>query len=89
MHQFQKTIIHTTVFQNGPNGGNPCPVVLDGDDLKREDGKRLAGFFGAETIIVLNAKEKDADFGLRYFVPKYEMEMCVHGTIADCSDCKQ
>ncbi|MFZ3045310.1 MAG: PhzF family phenazine biosynthesis protein, partial [Desulfatirhabdiaceae bacterium] len=72
----------TNVFQNGPNGGNPCPVVLDGDDLKTEHGKHLAATFGAETIIILNSKEPDSDFGLRFFVPKYEMEMCVHGTIA-------
>jgi len=77
-----KTIIHTSVFQNGPNGGNPCPVVIDGDDLTTEHGKRLAATFGAETIIILNPKGTDSDFGLRYFVPNYEMEMCVHGTIA-------
>jgi PhzF family phenazine biosynthesis protein len=82
MGKSKKKIIHTIVFQNGPNGGNPCPVVLDGDDLKTEHGKRLAARFGAETIIVLNSKGSGSDFGLRYFVPKYEMEMCVHGTIA-------
>lgn len=82
MEKLTKVIIHTSVFQNGPNGGNPCPVVLDGDDLNTEHGKHLATIFGAETIIVLNSKETDSDFGLRYFVPKYEMEMCVHGTIA-------
>jgi len=80
--KFSKKIIHTSVFRNGPNGGNPCPVVLDGDDLTAEHGKHLAATFGAETIIILNPKDCDSDFGLRYFVPKYEMEMCVHGTIA-------
>jgi PhzF family phenazine biosynthesis protein len=82
MSQSPKKVIHSSVFQNGPNGGNPCPVILDGDDLTTEHGKRLATIFGAETIIVLNSKETGSDFGLRYFVPKYEMEMCVHGTIA-------
>lgn len=82
MGKSKKKIIHTIVFQNGPNGGNPCPVVLDGDDLTAEHGKHLAATFGAETIIILNPKDCDSDFGLRYFVPKYEMEMCVHGTIA-------
>ena len=77
-----KRIVHTTVFQNGPNGGNPCPVVLDGDELTEDHGKRLAAAFGAETIIIDAPNGGDADFGLRYFVPKYEMEMCVHGTIA-------
>lgn len=82
MSKPKTTVIHTSVFQNGPNGGNPCPVVLDGDNLKTEHGKHLAATFGAETIIVLNSRETDSDFGLRYFVPEYEMEMCVHGTIA-------
>lgn len=82
MVQSQKTIIHTIVFQNGPNGGNPCPVILNGDDLETKHGRQLAATFGAETIVILNSKENDSDFGLRYFVPNYEMEMCVHGTIA-------
>ena len=82
MGKSTKKIIHTCVFKNGPNGGNPCPVVLDGDDLTADHGKRLAETFGAETIIILNSKDGDSDFGLRYFVPRYEMEMCVHGTIA-------
>ncbi len=82
MSNSQKTIIHTSVFQNGPNGGNPCPVVLEGDDLKTEHGKHLAATFGAETIIILDSTKTDSDFGLRYFVPNYEMEMCAHGTIA-------
>lgn len=38
--------------------------------------------FGAETIIIDKASEASSDFALRYFVPKYEMEMCIHGTIA-------
>jgi len=36
----------------------------------------------AETILVSAAKNPKASFGLRYFVPRHEMEMCVHGTIA-------
>lgn len=36
----------------------------------------------AETILVTSAKKPQSSFGLRYFVPRHEMEMCVHGTIA-------
>jgi len=82
MGKSTKTAIHTNLFTNGLNGGNPCPVVLDGNGLTTEHGKHLAETFGAETIVILNPKEADSDFGLRYFVPKYEMEMCVHGPIA-------
>lgn len=82
MDKSTKTVIHTSVFANGLNGGNPCPVVLDGDDLNTKHGQHMAATFGAETIFIVSPKETVSDFGLRYFVPKYEMEMCVHGTIA-------
>lgn len=82
MIKSSKKVIHTSVFQDGPNGGNPCPVVLDGDDVTKAQGKHLASTFCAETVIVDSPRERDSDFALRYFVPEYEMEMCVHGTIA-------
>lgn len=76
------TIFHTTVFSNGHGGGNPCPVVIDTDSLASHQGMSLAKKYMAETIFVTSAKDSRADFGLRYFVPHHEMEMCVHGTIA-------
>lgn len=83
------TIYHTTVFANSPGGGNPCPVILNADDLSLEQGKALAKKFNAETILVLNSANPEADIRLRYFVPRYEMEMCVHGTIAAVSVLQQ
>lgn len=77
-----KTIFQTTVFSDGPGGGNPCPIVLDADALSAEQGMSLAARFMAETVLVTSAKSPQASFGLRYFVPQHEMEMCVHGTIA-------
>ena len=82
MIEMDYPIIHTNVFSHGPAGGNPCPVVLSADDLSAADGMALAEKFGAETIFVISPSNTDADFGLRYFVPRHEMEMCVHGTIA-------
>ncbi len=79
------TIYHTTVFANGPGGGNPCPVVPNADALSAEQGKMLAKKFNAETIFVSKSANPEADVRLRYFVPRYEMEMCVHGTIAAVS----
>lgn len=75
-------IVHTSVFPDGPDGGNPCPVVLGADNLSAADGMALAKKFGAETIFVIKPSNTEADFGLRFFVPRHEMEMCVHGTIA-------
>src|SRR6266513_1342512 len=77
-----RTVVHTTVFSDGVGGGNPCPVLLDADGLVSEQGMQLAARFMAETILVVSAKASEASFGLRYFVPRHEMEMCVHGTIA-------
>lgn len=56
--------------------------MLDADQLSAADGMSLATEFKSETILVVSAKSAQASFGLRYFVPRYEMEMCVHGTIA-------
>ncbi len=78
----QKTVVHTRVFADRPEGGNPCPVVLDGDDLTVEQATSLAARFGAETSLVTKPRTADADFGLRFFVPQHEMEMCIHGTVA-------
>ena len=75
-------IVYTRVFSGGPCGGNPCPVVLNADNLPVAEGTVLVEKFGAETILVVKPINDIADFELRYFVPRHEMEMCVHGTIA-------
>ena len=46
-----------------------------------------AAAFGHETCFVLAPTsaaegEAGADVRLRYFVPRHEMEMCVHATVA-------
>jgi PhzF family phenazine biosynthesis protein len=56
--------------------------MLDADGLSTQQGMLLAERFAAETILVTSAKTPQASFGLRYFVPRHEVEMCVHGTIA-------
>src|SRR5438093_12748543 len=76
-----RTVVHTTVFSDGVGGGNPCPVVLDADGLVSEQGMQLAARFMVETILVVSAKASEASFGLRYFLPRQEMESCVNGTI--------
>jgi PhzF family phenazine biosynthesis protein len=74
-------IVHTVVFGDGPGGGNPCPVVLDADQLSTGDMQRLAAELGRETAFVLEPRA-GGDLRLRYFVPRHEMEMCVHATVA-------
>jgi PhzF family phenazine biosynthesis protein len=69
-----------TVFADGTGGGNPCPVVFDFDGSTDQMQARAAKF-GVETVFVLPTAH-DGDVELRYFVPRHEMEMCVHATIA-------
>jgi PhzF family phenazine biosynthesis protein len=74
-------VVWTSVFSAGPGGGNPCPVVFDADDLSADQLQELARGFGVETAFVL-APRAGGDVWLRFFVPRHEMEMCVHATVA-------
>jgi trans-2,3-dihydro-3-hydroxyanthranilate isomerase len=84
-HDWRVEITWTTVFADGANGGNPCPIVSDADGLSTEQLQAMAAEFGVETVFVL-APHAEGDVRLRYFVPRHEMEMCVHATIAATVD---
>ena len=72
-------IYHTQVFPFKKSGGNPCPVVLDANTLTADEMSRIARFYNLETGFIIDKNEFFVS--LKYFVPKYEMEMCVHATI--------
>lgn len=74
-------IFQTVVFPLNTNGGNPCPVILNGDGLTTDDMQDLAKQLGHETCFVTSSDRVDCDFKFRYFVPNFEMEMCVHATV--------
>jgi PhzF family phenazine biosynthesis protein len=74
-----------TVFADGPGGGNPCPVVTDATGLTAEQMRAVAQEYGHESAFVLTPTEPNARVRLRYFVPRHEMEMCVHATVAALS----
>lgn len=75
-------VVHTSVFSAASNGGNPCPVVFDDDNiLTTAQMQKLAAGFGHETAFVLRPSQSNADLRLRYFVPNHEMEMCIHATV--------
>lgn len=76
------SIVETTVFSLSDGGGNPCPVVLNADNLSAEQMRDIAKEHGVEAGFVSETKLEDCDFQFRYFVPNNEMEMCVHATIA-------
>ncbi|MDN4524018.1 PhzF family phenazine biosynthesis protein [Fictibacillus fluitans] len=74
-------VIQTTVFSLEEGGGNPCPVVLDADELTTEEMQRMTKKFAHETAFVLKPTRSDCDVKFRFFVPLHEMEMCIHATI--------
>src|SRR3954469_15887831 len=73
---------HAVAFADGPGGGNPCPLVLGADGWTDAQMQAAAAAFGHETCFVLEPSGPDAAVRLRYFVPRHEMEMCVHATVA-------
>jgi PhzF family phenazine biosynthesis protein len=68
-------------FADGPGGGNPAPIVTDADQLSTEQMQQAAAGFGFETAFVLAPRAGGAR-RFRYFVPRRELEMCVHATVA-------
>lgn len=75
-------IYNTTVFAHNNKGGNPCPVVLEADELTYNDMIGIAQKMKLEVGFVLNSNNSSYEYEFKYFVPNKEMEMCVHATIA-------
>lgn len=74
-------MISTTVFSDGPGGGNPAPVFLDADLMTSEEMQKAAAELGQEAVFVLRPETDDCDVRLRYFVPDHELSICAHDTI--------
>jgi PhzF family phenazine biosynthesis protein len=69
-----------SVFRRGKSGGNPCPVITDASGLRPAQMQAIAAHYGHESVFVTSVDA--SGIGLRYFVPRHEMRMCVHATIA-------
>ena len=74
------TVEHWSVFRRGRDGGNPCPVVTGAAGLRPAQMLAIADHYRHESVFVTGVSAAGAR--LRYFVPKHEMRMCVHATIA-------
>jgi len=70
------------VFPLTRSGGNPAAIVLDADGMSDADMQDVARSYGLESGFLLPPTDRRrADFRLRFFVPRHEMEMCGHATI--------
>ncbi|MGM9949559.1 MAG: PhzF family phenazine biosynthesis isomerase [Lysinibacillus sp.] len=74
------TVLHIDAFSTTPGKGNPAGVVLNGEswtDKQMQEIARKVGF--NETAFVVPTDK--ADFGIRYFTPGHENDLCGHATM--------
>lgn len=70
------------VFSAVPFKGNPVAVVLDADRLSSEQMQAIAGWTNlSETTFVCTPASAQADYRLRIFTPKSELQFAGHPTI--------
>jgi PhzF family phenazine biosynthesis protein len=73
---------HTVnAFVDGKAGGNPAGVILDADDLSRDQKLEIASKFGLSETAFVSSSEV-ADFKLEFFTPTKQIAHCGHATIA-------
>ena len=73
-------IYNMAAFSDNKSGGNLAGVVLDSDSFTREEMQNIAKKIGySETAFVMPQGE---DFGLRWFTPASEIDLCGHATLA-------
>lgn len=74
-------VYHVDAFTAHPFGGNPAGVVLDAQGMTTAQMQLVARELGhSETAFVLPSK--DADYGIRFFTPAREVDLCGHATVA-------
>lgn len=73
--------VFTTVFSDGPGGGNPAPVFPEADAMTEQEMQKAAADLGQESVFVIKASGDGCDLMLRYFVPDHELTICAHDTI--------
>ncbi|MDW2800801.1 PhzF family phenazine biosynthesis protein [Clostridium boliviensis] len=68
-------------FAKTKEGGNAAGVVIDADSLSEKEMGKIAAILGfSETAFLLPSDA--ADFRVRFFTPKEEVDLCGHATIA-------
>jgi len=68
-------------FAKTKEGGNAAGVVINADSLSEKEMGKIAAILGfSETAFLLRSDA--ADFRVRFFAPKEEVDLCGHATIA-------
>lgn len=89
MHPIQKRevtnlkveVYKLNAFTQNIEGGNTAGVVLNADELSEIQMQELARLIGFSETAFVTTSEK-ADFKVRFFTPRAEVDLCGHATIA-------
>jgi len=75
-------IHHLRVFADGPQGGNPLPLVVDASSMTDTEMQSIAVSTGHESSFIFPPPPNTScDYEFRFWVPEHEMEMCGHATV--------
>jgi predicted PhzF superfamily epimerase YddE/YHI9 len=69
-------------FSDAPFGGNPAGVCLLDQPIEEERMQRIAFELGIAETAFLVPGDDTATFGLRWFSPAVEIDLCGHATLA-------
>lgn len=74
-------VARVKAFTKNPKDGNPAGVVVDASSLSDEQMQTIARELGfSESAFVLPSER--ADYKIRFFTPKQEVDYCGHATLA-------
>ncbi|WP_144526244.1 PhzF family phenazine biosynthesis protein [Bacillus pumilus] len=75
-------VYHVDAFTTEKFGGNAAGVVLDGDLLTEDEMQNIAKELNLpESVFLLPAHDKEADYRVKYFTPTEVVNFCGHATV--------
>ncbi|WP_255169790.1 PhzF family phenazine biosynthesis protein [Natrononativus amylolyticus] len=77
-------VLQVDAFTDEPLAGNAAGVVPDADDLAPDQMRSIARELALSETAFLRSSS-DAEYGIRYFTPTQEVDLCGHATIGSFS----
>lgn len=82
----ERRFVQCDVFSEAPMQGNGLAVVLDGEGLPASRMQAFAAWTQlAETTFLLPPIHPDADYRVRIFTPRRELDFAGHPTLGSCA----
>lgn len=75
-------VYHVDAFTSAAFGGNPAGVVPDAGDLTVQEMQKIANELNLpESAFLMPSNHPEADYRIRFFTPKEEINFCGHATV--------